>query len=151
MMWQRFAEAVESFGTRVYLNTRVLSLERDGCHKRVIQRSGQLVPISGEHFINSMPITALQPTLTTARWCCRQPKNSIIGISNRGANRWRYRPISRQLIYIHSPQVKVGRIQNFKNWSGSWSKQNVPGNGIFLYQRRRAVDNVRYWTARFGQ
>jgi len=65
----------------------------------VIQRSGQLVPISGEHFINSMPITALINRLDPP-----PPDDMYAGGQklnyrdfNRGANRWRYRPISRQL------------------------------------------------------
>lgn len=60
MMWQRFTLAVESKGGRVDLNTGVVKLERDGHHikRMIVQRDGKRVPISGEHFISSMPITA---------------------------------------------------------------------------------------------
>jgi len=83
MMWQRFAEAVESFGTRVYLNTRVLSLERDGCHIRGYS-SGQLVPISGEAFHKQHAHNRThQPTRPAASDVLQAAQNSIIGISNR--------------------------------------------------------------------
>ena len=124
MMWQRFSEAVESKGGQVKLNTGVLRLEREGCHiKRVIaQRDGQLIHISGEQFISSMPITALINRLDPP------PPDDVL----QAAQKLNYRDFlivalvvdARDLfpdnwIYIHSPEVKVGRIQNFKNWSAA--------------------------------
>lgn len=124
MMWQRFASAVESQGGQVHLNTRVLSLEREGRHvKRVIiQRDGKLIPISGDHFISSMPIAALINRLDPP------PPDDVL----QAAQKLNYRDflivaliVDRaelfpdNWIYIHSPEVKVGRIQNFKNWSAA--------------------------------
>lgn len=124
MMWQRFQEAVESQGGQVHLNTGVLRLEREGRHiKRVIiQRHGKIVPISGEHFISSMPVTALIDRLDPP------PPDDVL----QAAQKLNYRDFlivalivdARELfpdnwIYIHSPEVKVGRIQNFKNWSAA--------------------------------
>jgi len=63
-MWQRFAEAVESFGTRVYLNTRVLSLERDGCHIRGLLYNAQASSFQYlETFHKQHAITALSNRL----------------------------------------------------------------------------------------
>ena len=49
-------------------------------------------------------------------------------------------------LYIHSPEFRVGRIQNFKNWSTEMvpdSSKNLPGNGIFLQRRGRPLGNVQ--------
>ena len=74
----------------------------------------------GTHFISSMPIRELINALNP------QPPETIL----RAANDLRYRDflivsliIKRKYvtpdnwIYVHEPGVKVGRIQNFKNWS----------------------------------
>ena len=46
-------------------------------------------------------------------------------------------------IYIHSPNVKVGRIQNFKNWS--------PGDGAGSSQKARLGSNTLFKkTTNFG-
>jgi len=60
-MWQRFAEAVESFGTRVYLNTRV-RLELPVL--RYYTTLSQLVPNWRAFHKQYMPLTALSTDLT---------------------------------------------------------------------------------------
>jgi hypothetical protein len=74
----------------------------------------------GAHFLSSMPIRDLLRALRPA------PPREVL----RAANRLRYRDFLTVVlvvdkahvfpdnwIYIHSPKVRVGRIQNFKNWS----------------------------------
>lgn len=74
----------------------------------------------GTHFISSMPIRDLVNALSP-------PAPEEV---RRAANRLRYRDflivsliVNRKEVmpdnwlYIHEPQVRVGRIQNFKNWS----------------------------------
>jgi protoporphyrinogen oxidase len=122
MMWQRFQEAVESKGGTVDLNTGVIQIQRQGsCIKSItVQRNGEVVQLSGDRFISSMPITALIHRLDPPA-----PDEVI-----QAANALSYRDflivalIVDQVdlfpdnwIYIHSPEAKVGRIQNFKNWS----------------------------------
>ena len=49
-------------------------------------------------------------------------------------------------IYIHDPSVKVGRIQNFKNWSPDMvpdPTQDLPRPRVLLLRGRRPVDDVR--------
>ncbi len=123
-MWERFTEEVEARGGTVEMETEVTAVEHDGQGRvervRVRDGEGRERAIEGEHFINSMPITELIHRLQPA------PPEHVI----EAAERLSYRDFlivalvidkaemfPDNWIYIHSPEVEVGRIQNFKNWS----------------------------------
>ncbi|MEG4575074.1 NAD(P)/FAD-dependent oxidoreductase [Microcoleus sp. N3A4] len=124
MMWEKFAEAVENKDGKVYLDTKVISFEREGNKIKSItaEQNGELVQYSADNFITSMPISALVARLKP------QPPEEVL----HAARSLKYRDflivsliVDRKdlfpdnWIYIHSPEVKVGRIQNFKNWSAA--------------------------------
>lgn len=124
MMWEKFAEAVENKDGKVYLDTKVISWEREGNKIKSItaEHNGELVQYSADNFITSMPISAL-----VARMKPHPPEEVL-----HAARSLKYRDflivsliVARKdlfpdnWIYIHSPEVKVGRIQNFKNWSAA--------------------------------
>ena len=122
MMWQRFKEVVEEKGGEVHLNTKVLRIEREGnkITKVIAERDNNLIQLTGENFISSMPVTALvqrfdppppKEVLEASRGLKYRDFLIVALVVNRKdlfPDNW---------IYIHSPNVKVGRIQNFKNWS----------------------------------
>ncbi len=122
MMWERFQELLEQRGNPVHLNMDVLKVERDGTRiNRVIARqNGETIEFTGDHFISSMPITALLRCLSPL------PPEHVL----KAARSLSYRDFlivalvvdepelfPDNWIYIHSPEFQVGRIQNFKNWS----------------------------------
>ena len=122
MMWQRFREIVESQGGQIHLNTEVIRLRREGRRIKSIiaQHDEKKIEISGEHFISSMPLTELIARLDPP------PPTDVV----RAARKLNYRAfiivgliVDRadvfpdNWIYVHNPEVKVGRIQKFKNWS----------------------------------
>ncbi len=122
MMWQRFKEAVEEKGGEVHLNTKVLRIEREGnkIKKVIAERDNNLIQLRGENFISSMPVTALvqrfdPPPPKEVLEASRSLKYRDFLIVALVVNRKDLFPDN--WIYIHSPNVKVGRIQNFKNWS----------------------------------
>ncbi|WP_421654970.1 NAD(P)/FAD-dependent oxidoreductase [Leptothermofonsia sp. ETS-13] len=122
MMWERCQEILETRGTPVHLNTMVTRIERAGTQiKRITARQGnRTFQISADHFISTMPVSALlrcldplppQEVLQAARGLRYRDFLIVALIINREhlfPDNW---------IYIHSPEFKVGRIQNFKNWS----------------------------------
>ncbi|ACK72566.1 amine oxidase [Gloeothece citriformis PCC 7424] len=123
MMWERFQEKLNQQGCPVYPNTDVIRVEREGNRvKRIIVRqdNGETYPIEGENFLSSMPISALvhrldplppENVLAAARGLKYRDfliVSIIIDEEHLFPDNW---------IYIHSPEFKVGRIQNFKNWS----------------------------------
>jgi protoporphyrinogen oxidase len=121
-MWEVCREKTEAMGGRVLMNHRVTQLEmRDG---RVVaaHAAGPNGPIriEGEHFISTMPIKNLVHAIDPA----------TPPAIRAAANGLRYRDFLTvalildkdglfpdNWIYIHTPGVKVGRIQNFNNWS----------------------------------
>lgn len=122
MMWERFRRRVEEEGGRVHMNTPVEQLHHDGRRVTAVttRRDGREVRIIPEHVINSMPITQLVERLDP------RPPDHVLA----AARSLSYRDfivvaliLDREdvfpdnWIYVHSPDVRVGRIQNFKNWS----------------------------------
>ncbi|MEA5511030.1 NAD(P)/FAD-dependent oxidoreductase [Crocosphaera sp. UHCC 0190] len=129
MMWERFQEKLDAQGSPVLLNTEVVRVEREGKRiTRIIAKKGdETFEIKGDQFINTMPVTALMHRLDPL------PPDYVL----KAARSLKYRdflivPIvinQEQLfpdnwIYIHSPKFKVGRIQNFKNWSPAMVPDN---------------------------
>jgi len=122
MMWTRVAEIVERRGSELRLNSDVTRLNWRGNKVESVETGtdGESRLIPGTHFISSMPIRELVQKLDPA------PPEKVLD----AANSLNYRDfltvaliINRDelfednWIYIHDPDVKVGRIQNFKNWS----------------------------------
>jgi protoporphyrinogen oxidase len=122
-MWERCAALLEERGTSVLLRTRVERISHDGRRvKSVTVRGpdGAEREMEAERFLSSMPIRDLLHALDPA------PPKEVM----RAADQLRYRDfltvgliVDRaelfpdNWIYVHSGDVKLGRIQNFKNWS----------------------------------
>jgi protoporphyrinogen oxidase len=124
MMWETVKQIVEKQGTEIRLRTGVEKiLWREGAvHALEVMTDGKPGTIEGTHFISTMPIRELIQKFEPP-----PPENVL-----RAAEALNYRDFltvalivdKRELfpdnwIYIHDADVKVGRIQNFKNWSPS--------------------------------
>lgn len=123
MMWERCRELVARQGGETVPGIRVERIRhRHGRVEAVHGRTaaGELVEFAGEHVISSMPIRELVQALDPA------PPDEVL----RAAAALRYRDYLTVVlvvkrpdvfpdnwIYVHSPEVKLGRIQNYKNWS----------------------------------
>jgi protoporphyrinogen oxidase len=122
MMWNAVKTRVEIHGGVVHLNTNVTQINRTDNHidSVVISDNGHTATVQGTDFISSMPVTELVQKLNPP------PPSTIL----RAAAELHYRDFLTvclivnkshlfpdNWIYIHDPEVKVGRIQNFKNWS----------------------------------
>lgn len=122
MMWEAFCAAVEAHGGQVRLSSPVAAVHRDDTRivSVSVQQDGAEGEIPGTHFVSTMAlrdfINALNPP----------PPPDVL----RAANELRYRDFLTVVlivdapnlfpdnwIYVHTPRVNVGRIQNFKNWS----------------------------------
>lgn len=122
MLWEKVKSDVEYAGGEVWLDSQVCGINRSG--KRIesvnVLRDGQMLVIGGTDFISSIPVTEFLGKLTPP-----PPENVLAA-----ARKLSYRDFltvclildkeylfDDNWIYIHDPNVKVGRIQNFKNWS----------------------------------
>ncbi len=121
-MWERCAELVTQRGGAVHLGVDVIRLNHNAGHIRSVTAhvNGRTAEFTGSHFLNTMPLATLiarldppaPPAILEAARHLRYRDFLIVCLI---VNRDRLFPDN--WIYIHSPGVKVGRIQNFKNWS----------------------------------
>ena len=122
-MWERVAEIAEERGQPVLLGRAVSAITHDRgavISITTTDDSGAAETFTGSHFISSIPMRELVARLDPpAPATVRQAADSLgyrdfisialmIDRADVFPDNW---------IYIHDPGVRVGRIQNFKNWS----------------------------------
>ncbi len=122
MMWEMVAENIQGRGSELRMKSGVEKISwKNGAVTAVeIDEGGKRSTVVGTEFISSMPMREL-----VAKMEPRPPQEVIDA-----AERLGYRDFltvsliinkadlfTDNWIYIHDPEVKVGRIQNFKNWS----------------------------------
>ena len=122
MMWQEVADIVRKMGSQVWLGARIEGIRWSGDRIEALEvnRNGQIETVTGTHVISSMPIRdaieKFQPevpkeVLEAAKDLKYRDFLTVALIIHKDhlfPDNW---------IYIHDPDVKVGRIQNYKNWS----------------------------------
>ena len=121
-MWNSAKELIEKKGGIVELDTQLVQFNRKGDKivSALVKNNGSLQEVSGNHFLSTVPLRELvqsikpgapSEVLEAARDLKYRDFFTVGLIIDRPSifpDNW---------IYIHSPEVKVGRIQNFKNWS----------------------------------
>jgi protoporphyrinogen oxidase len=122
-MWERVAELHAQEGRPVRLGVAVDQIRHDAGRVRSVttrSESGQIEEHSGTDFISSIPMRELVSRLEPV--APMHVKKAADALSYRDFVTVAVMIERAQLfpdnwIYIHDPTVKVGRIQNFKNWS----------------------------------
>lgn len=123
MMYDRIAERSISLGNPVRLRTRVVAVRCRGFRVESVDVCGEdgvIRTIPGAQFISSIPLTELVQIMDPA------PPIDVLA----AARALTYRHLLTidlivdapelfpdNWIYVHSPDLQVGRIQNFGNWS----------------------------------
>jgi protoporphyrinogen oxidase len=152
MMWERATEHVEKLGGTVTLGASVTAVHREGSRAVAVSVSaaggaGRAVRReSADHVVSSMPISALVRAMDPPA-----PADVVAA-----ADDLRYRDfltvalvVPEQFsfpdnwIYIHSPGVQVGRIQNF----GSWSPYLVKDGRTCLGMEYFVNEGDNLWTS----
>ena len=122
MMWERCCEHVVAQGSKVLLDTPVVRITHaDGVATAIeAGRNGALTAYPADHVISSMPINELvlvcdpppPPDVVAAATSLHHRDFLTVAVvvpeDSGFADNW---------IYVHSPDVRVGRIQNFGSWS----------------------------------
>ncbi len=121
-MWETLSQTLAAAGTPVLIGRKVVRVFcRDGAITHFVARGAKgEESFEGTHFISSMPIRDLISAIDPP------PPEKVL----QAANGLRYRDflivalivnrkdvVPDNWIYVHEPGVRVGRIQNFKNWS----------------------------------
>lgn len=124
-MWETAAEKIMAAGGKVLLDRKVQTIHWDETgvtHITGTNQMGEFFQQEGSHFICSIPLQELMLSLDPP------PPKEVVA----AAKRLRYRDFITiclvvnkanvfpdTWIYIHDPSVKVGRVQNYKNWSAA--------------------------------
>ncbi len=121
-MWERFKEKVEARGGRVVFNCPVVRLQHQGNRLTgvVVVEGGREKQLPVREVISSMPLSALVQRLNPPAPRLIQEAASYLTFRDFilvGLIVSQAQVFPDQWLYIHGPEVKVGRIQNFKNWS----------------------------------
>jgi protoporphyrinogen oxidase/nucleoside-diphosphate-sugar epimerase len=125
-MWERFRDAVGAQGGQVRMKSAVTRVIRHGNRVEAVDvtdwsgETPRTYRVRAEHFINSMALKDLIHAFDPP------PPPHVV----KAVDRLKYRdflivtlildhpdPFPDNWIYIHSPEVDVGRIQNFRSWS----------------------------------
>ena len=131
MMWEKVRSNLRNLGSRVDMNTRVDVVHHDGAGRveavTMAGPDGAATRRDVRSVVNTMPLARL------ARSMDPPAPDEVL----EAAGRLKYRdflivvlivdepdPFPDNWIYIHSPEVQVGRIQNFR----SWSREMVPND-----------------------
>src|SRR5256886_5389749 len=166
-MWERVTSLLESRGRPVLMGRTILRIEhRGGLVRTDAARNddGAVEAYAGSQFVSSIPMRELVRLLEPA------PPVSVLDAANKLGFRdfisialMIERPdlFPGNWIYIHHPSVKVGRIQNFKNWSPDMVPDQTKtclgleyfcfeGDGLWTMDDAALIDVARKELAQLG-
>ncbi len=148
MMWERCRDLVVAAGASVHMEQPVVRIEHsDGRATAVVTRTGDGdVSYPCSHVVSSMPLPHLLKAM-------EPPVPADVRVAADGL---RYRDFITvalvvpesdgfpdNWIYIHSPDVKVGRVQNFGSWSPYLVKEGRTCLGLEYF----VTEGDELWTA----
>ena len=147
MMWDRCAELVGSLGGEVRMATSASAVHVDGGRAVAVtvDHDGTSERTEVSHVVSSMPLTALarivEPPVPAEVLAAADALHyrdfltiALVVPESRGfPDNW---------IYIHAPDVEVGRIQNF----GSWSPYLVKDGRTCLGMEYFVFEGDELWT-----
>jgi protoporphyrinogen oxidase len=123
MMWERCRDLVEKGGGTVLMETKVAAIHLDGGRATAVTLAaadGSTRRVAASHVISSMPMNALVRAIDPPAPAAVRAAGDdlhyrdfltvalVVPEAKGFPDNW---------IYIHAPEVAVGRIQNFGSWS----------------------------------
>lgn len=122
-MWETARDKIREMGGGVHMDRRVVRIDHDGTAVQAVvakDAAGRMYRYTGCNFLSTLPIRELIRSMNpaapdevrkAAESLSYRDFLSVVLIVDRAEtfpDTW---------IYVHEPNVQVGRIQNFKNWS----------------------------------
>ncbi len=124
-MWETAAHKILDKGGGIFLDRRVQTIHWDETgvtHITGTNGAGEFFQQEGSYFLSSIPLKELMLSLDPPP--PKEVQNAAKALRYRDfltvcliVNRAKVFPDT--WIYIHDPSVKVGRVQNYKNWSAA--------------------------------
>jgi predicted dehydrogenase/protoporphyrinogen oxidase len=164
-MWERFAEHAEENGIPVHLKQRCISLKHsdDRIDSIVLQQNGDLFEHAVDSVVSSIALSELvlnldppaPPEVQAAARTLRYRDLVLVALMTTQTE-----PFPDNWIYLHDPETRAGRVQNY----GAWSDGMVPpgttclgveyfcfeGDDIWNMPDAEAVDFAKAEMARVG-
>ncbi len=122
-MWEAARDKIQAAGGAIHMDRKVVGIEHDGTQVTAmlaVDSQGQRFRYEGKSFLSTLPVRNL------IRGMAPEAPTQVL----EAASALRYRDFLTVVlivdqpdtfpdnwIYIHEPSVKLGRVQNFKNWS----------------------------------
>lgn len=123
MMYEKMAENINKTASQILMEKEIIKINHNNFKVESVvvkDHDGSENEYTADHFLSSMPITELIKRMSPA----------VPSEVAKAADKLTYRslltinvildspsPFPDTWIYIHAPEVKMGRIQNFGNWS----------------------------------
>jgi protoporphyrinogen oxidase len=145
MMWSRVREIVEGRGSVVLLDSRVEQIQWEPGRVISVRSRGQVH--RAKHFISSIAIRELiealdprPPEVIRSAACDLHYRDFItVALIVRGRDLF-----PDNWIYIHDPGLRVGRIQNYNNWSADMTNDpEMTCLGLEYF----CLEGDRHWNA----
>jgi protoporphyrinogen oxidase len=123
MMWERCRDLVEARGCKVIMDTRVVGIRHEGGRATAViaeSEEGGRTEYPCDHVVSSMPISKLlqamdpPPAATAIKSADDLGYRDFLTVALVVPETYSFPD---NWIYVHSPDVQVGRIQNFGSWS----------------------------------
>lgn len=122
-MWEKTARDITELGGQVRMGVNARKIHHQGGRivaVETVDAQGRVERLVGDQFITSAPLREtvlafeppLSPSAISAALQLTYRDFLTVALVVEGEN-----PFPDNWIYIHDPAVKLGRIQNFKNWS----------------------------------
>ena len=149
MMWERCREKVEAGGTKVIMETPVTKIRHHGGRATTVvaETDGVATEYPADHVVSSMPfpllLKAMDPPVpadvqAAADDLAFRDFLSVALVVPADKVPW-----TDNWIYIHAPEVKTMRVQNF----GSWSPYMVSEGHNVLGLEYTVEEGDEWWTA----
>ncbi len=145
MMWERCQELVEQQGSKVVFDARVTKISHQGGRATAVHAGG--ATYDADHVISSMPFNALlramDPPVPAHVQAAADALHfrdflSVALVVPADKVAW-----TDNWIYIHDPEIKTMRVQNF----GSWSPHMVKEGSNVLGLEYTVQEGDEWWTA----
>jgi protoporphyrinogen oxidase len=149
MMWERCRDLVEAGGTKVIMETPVTRIRHQAGRAVAVvaEKDGVTTEYPADHVVSSMPfpllLRAMDPPVppevqAAADGLAFRDFLSVALVVPAGKVPW-----TDNWIYIHAPEVKTLRVQNF----GSWSPYMVSEGHNVLGLEYTVTEGDEWWTA----
>ncbi|MDR2939877.1 MAG: NAD(P)/FAD-dependent oxidoreductase [Clostridiales bacterium] len=129
--WEEVAARVQEKGGEIYKNSKIIKIYNEGdriVSVDVLGQDGDIENVVADYFISSMPVKDLINSLESVPGEAKSVADGLlyrdfiaVGVLLKNINlrstKNKKRRVKDNWIYIQEPDVKLGRVQIFNNWS----------------------------------